>query len=105
MIQKDRVKKRPPNWLPFYTPLRNEKEEIFVSTEDFFPKGEIAKFFTNQDYGFIRDQHGRDIYFHLGELDFVGPKNNKSYIKVGVKIGYDLSWTSHGEHVRKIKIY
>lgn len=105
MIQKERVKKRPPNWLPIFAPLTIEVEEIHVSEDDFFPKGMVAKFFENQDYGFIKDQHGQDVYFHLNELDFVGPKNNRSFIKVGSKIGYDLSWTSHGQHVRRLKIY
>ncbi|MDO8494323.1 MAG: cold shock domain-containing protein [Deltaproteobacteria bacterium] len=106
MIQKEQVKKRPPNWLPVFSSIvRFEKEEIVVSTEDLFPKGEIVKFFDKQDYGFIKDQHGKDVYFHLNELDFVGPKNSKEHVKVGAKIGYDLSWTSHGQHVRRMKIY
>lgn len=105
MIQKELVRKRPPNWLPIPGSLKIIPEEIIVSEEDLFPKGEVVKFFPGQDYGFIRDQHKRDIYFHLNELDFVGPKNSKEYLKVGGKIGYDLSWTSHGQHVRKLKIY
>lgn len=105
MIQKERVKKRSLNWIPLIKPVACAPEEIVVSMEDFFPKGEVVKFFENQDYGFIRDQHGRDIYFHLNELDFIGPKNSSQYLKVGAKIGYDLSWTSHGQHVRKLKIY
>lgn len=105
MIQKERVKKRSPNWLPVFSPLKIEAEEIHVSEDDFFPRGTVVKFFENQDYGFIKDQHGQDIYFHLNELDFVGPKNHRSFLKVGAKIGYDLSWTSHGRHVRRLKIY
>ena len=105
MIQKDLVKKHPPNWLPTARLAPIQPEEIVVSKDDLFPKGEVIKFFSGQDYGFIKDQHGRDIYFHLGELDFVGPKNSKSFLKVGGKVGYDLSWTSHGQHVRKLKIY
>lgn len=105
MIQKEQVRKRPPNWLPIGHTRKIEMEEIVVSENDLFPKGEVVKFFTGQDYGFIRDQHGKDVYFHLGEVDFVGPKNSKNYIKVGAKVGYDLSWTSHGQHVRRIKIY
>lgn len=106
MIQKERVKKRPPNWLPVFSPLRKEEiGEMTVSEKDLFPKGVVVKFFENQDYGFIKDQHGHDIYFHLNELDFIGPKNNRSFIKVGNKVGYDLSWTSHGLHVRRLKIY
>lgn len=105
MIQKEKVHRRPLNWLPILKRFKEALEEIHVSQEDLFPKGEVVKFFPNQEYGFIRDQHGRDVYFHLGEIDFVGPKNSEQYIKAGAKVGYDLSWTSHGQHVRKLKIY
>lgn len=106
MIQKERVKKRPPNWLPLLNIFRAVRpEDIEVSRDDLFPKGEITKFFDKQEYGFIKDQHGKDLYFHLNELDFVGPKNQKSFIKAGVKVGYDVSWTSHGLHVKRMKIY
>ena len=105
MIQKERVTKQNPNWVPVVKMTPLEAEEIVVSADDRFPKGEIIKFFEHQDYGFIKDQQGKDVYFHLNELDLVGPKNSKNFIKVGAKIGYDLSWTSHGQHVRKLKIY
>lgn len=99
------LEKRAPNWLPNFGPLGKKVLEPQVSVEDFFPKGEIVKFFPQQEYGFIRDQHGRDIYFHLGELDLVGPKSRKGFLKVGAKIGYDVSWTSHGLHVKRLKVY
>lgn len=97
---------RQPNWLPLpWVRKSHGSQEPVVSQEDLFPKGEIVKFFPQQEYGFIHDQHGRDVYFHLNELDLVGPKGKKEYIRVGTKIGYDLSWTSHGMHVRRLKIY
>jgi len=105
VIQKELVKKRFPNWLPIPRSLKAASQAIVVSEDDLFPKGEVVKFFQGQDYGFIKDQHGRDIYFHLSELTLVGPKKSREHIKVGAKIGYDLSWTSKGEHVRRLKIY
>lgn len=76
-----------------------------MNENDRFPRGQVIKFFPDQDYGFIKDQHGHDIYFNINEMDFVGPKDKRDFIKAGVKIGYDVSWTSKGLHVRKMKIY
>lgn len=106
MLTPREVKPRVPNWLP--APARRVApvaKEPVVDENDLFPKGEIVKFFQQQDYGFIHDQHGSDVYFHLNELDLVGPKNKRDSIRVGAKVGYDVSWTSHGLHVRRLKIY
>lgn len=75
-----------------------------VEVDDLFPKGRIAKFFPHQGYGFITDRNGKQVYFNLNEIDFVGPKS-KDDIQTGIPIGYDVSHTSHGLHVKKIKIY
>lgn len=75
-----------------------------VDVEDNFPKGRIVKYFPHQRYGFIADRTGREIYFNLNELDFVGPKN-KEHIQVGLPVGYDVSRASHGLHVKRLKIY
>ncbi len=69
-----------------------------------FPRGKVAKFFPNSRYGFIKDRNGRDVYFNLDEVRFVGDKGPRD-IREGVEVGYDLGWTSHGEHVVKMKLY
>jgi cold shock CspA family protein len=69
-----------------------------------FPRGQISKFFPQSRYGFIKDRQGRDIYFNLDEVRFVGDKGPQD-IHEGAEVGYDLSWTSRGEHVIKMKIY
>lgn len=72
---------------------------------DLFSKGVVIKYFQNQSYGFVRDHIGRELFFHVDEMDFFGAKNNKSFITVGARIGYDVSRTSHGLRIRRIKIY
>lgn len=72
--------------------------------DDFFPKGRIARYFPHQGYGFITDKNGKNVYFNLNEIDFVGEKT-KDAIKTGLPVGYDVSHTSHGLHVKKMKIY
>jgi len=96
---------RPPNWLPLPQPGLMKVVEVKVDENDLFPKGEVSSYFPRQGYGFIKDRNGKDVYFKLEELDFVGPKADKSYLSVGSKVGYDISCTSHGPHVRVLKIY
>jgi len=100
------VTARPPNWLPLpQAGLAKKAAEIQVDTNDLFPKGEVAIFYPNQGYGYIKDRNGNEVYFKLEELDLVGPKADKSHITVGAKVGYDISCTSHGPHVRILKVY
>jgi len=73
-------------------------------TSEKFPRGHISKFFPKSRYGFIKDRNGRDVYFNLDELRFVGDKDQRD-IREGAEVGYDLSWTSRGEHVIRMKIY
>ncbi|HKX12899.1 MAG TPA: hypothetical protein VJP40_07080 [bacterium] len=71
---------------------------------DKFSRGRISRFFPKSRYGFIKDRNDRDVYFNLDEVRFVGDKDQRD-IQEGAEVGYDLSWTSRGEHVIKMKIY
>ncbi|MBI2345913.1 MAG: cold shock domain-containing protein [Deltaproteobacteria bacterium] len=73
--------------------------------EDLFSKGEIVKFFPQQSYGFVRDAKGRELFFHVDEIDLLGVKNRREQISVGAKVGYDCSRTTHGLRVKRMKIY
>ena len=50
--------------------------------EDKFPKGRVVKYFSQSRYGFIKDQKGRDLYFNLDEVRFVGNKNKNDLGKL-----------------------
>lgn len=79
-------------------------ENIVVDENDLFTKGKISKFFPYQGYGFVLDKKGREIFFSLAEMNFVGEKG-KTSLKAGHPVGYDVSWTSNGLHVKKMKVY
>ena len=79
-----------------------QHEEVYV--DDNFPKGKIDKFFPNQGYGFIQDRNGRQVYFTLTEIEFVGTKG-KPDIREGITVGYDLVHSGNGLHVKMLKIY
>ncbi|MBI2974352.1 MAG: hypothetical protein HYY43_02015 [Deltaproteobacteria bacterium] len=84
-------------------PAAEIPQEI-LNIDDKFPKGRVYKYFPHQGYGFISDRNGKEVYFSLSELDFVGA-NGKEALKTGANIGYDVSCTSHGMHVKRMKIY
>ena len=69
-----------------------------------FPRGRIQRFFPKSRYGFIKDRNGREVYFNIDQVRFVGGKDHRD-LQEGQEVGYDLGWTAHGEHVVKIKIY
>lgn len=72
---------------------------------DKFRKAKIIKFFPQSNYGFVKDRAGKEIYFHLDEIRFVGPKNNRTYVAEGVEVGIDVGITSRGTRVTRLKIY
>ncbi len=73
--------------------------------DDKFRKGKILKFFPQAGYGFIRDLNGKEIYFHLEEIRFVGEKKDRSYVVEGASVGVDVGLTSRGLRVTRMKIY
>ena len=72
---------------------------------DKFRKGRIVRFFPQSSYGFVRDQNGKEIYFHLDEIRFVGPKNDRTYVRDNIDVGVDVGVTSRGLRVTRMKIY
>lgn len=72
---------------------------------DNFRKAKILKFFPHLGYGFVRDRNGKDIYFHLDEVRFVGEKKDRSDLVEGREVGIDVGITSRGIRVTRLKIY
>ncbi len=72
---------------------------------DKFRQAKVIKFFPQSSYGFVRDQNGKEIYFHLDEIRFVGEKKDRSLVQEGVSVGVDVGRTSRGLRVTWMKIY
>ena len=105
----DQIRLWPANTLPvpFLAEFEEEKgpaASSVVVVDDNFPKGEVLKYFPNQGYGFVKDRVGREVYFNLSEMGFVGFKG-RDEIKEGQVVGYDLSHSGRGLHIKKMKIY
>lgn len=75
-----------------------------VDIDDNFPKGQIHKYFPNQGQGLIKDRAGREIFFNLAEMEFAGTKGRDA-IQEGITVGYDITHSGAGLHVKKMKIY
>jgi len=80
-----------------------EPELPLDPTIDRFPHGKVVRYQRDNRYGFIRDRTGKDIYFNLDEVRFVGEKDHH-HLHEGLAVGYDVGWTAHGLHVTKLKI-
>ncbi len=77
----------------------------FTYPEDKFRKGRIIKFFPHAGYGFVRDLGGKEVYFHLDEVRFVGEKGDRRYVSEGAPVGFDVGRTSRGLRVTFLKLY
>lgn len=76
-----------------------------VDMDDKFRKGRIVKYFPQAGYGFVRDDLGHEVYFHLDEVRFVGKRNDRRYVSEGAPVGFDVGRTSRGLRVTLLKLY
>jgi len=87
------------------SPTQDSPAPTDSAQDDKFRKGRIIKYFPQSGYGFVRDNNGKEVYFHLDELRFVGVKNDRRYVNEGAPVGFDVGRTSRGLRVTKLKIY
>ncbi len=78
---------------------------IVEERSDKFRQAKIIKFFHQGGYGFVRDRNGKEIYFHVDEIRFIGEKRDRSYVAEGAEVGIDIGRTSRGLRVTRMKIY
>lgn len=89
---------------PSVLPMEGATRAPIIERADKFRQARITKFFPQSGYGFVKDQKGHEIYFHLDELRFVGPKQARSHVVEGASVGIDVSRTSRGMRVIRLKI-
>ena len=101
------IESRPPNWLPLPGGRREAPGEAMpaVDENDLFPKGKVEAFYPRQGLGSVVNDRGESLPFRIAEIDLVGPKGQSRYLSAGARVGYDISHTSHGRRISRIKIY
>ena len=70
---------------------------------DLFYHGIIAKLFRGSDMGVVRTASGREIPFSFQHVILLGDLKIEE-LRVGMEVGYDVSWTSNGLRVSKLKL-
>lgn len=72
-------------------------------TGDWFYHGIITRLSRGNERGVVRSANGREIPFILSYVVLLGASAADLY--EGMRVGFDLSWTSRGLRVTKIKVY
>lgn len=72
---------------------------------DLFYHGTILRLSPKKNRGMVRTSSGREIPFSYDHLELSGPVKHPRELREGLVVGYDMSWTSSGLRVTKIKTY
>jgi len=68
-------------------------------------RGRIATFNPGTGYGFVRSRNGTHIFFYADQIRLEGARSNKSSIRPGELVGFDVGWTERGIRICKMKIF
>ncbi|NOT57155.1 MAG: hypothetical protein HOP18_21345 [Deltaproteobacteria bacterium] len=73
---------------------------------DHFYHGVIKKIFWSNETGIIRSDSGREVPFVFEFVTLLGaPRQDINFLRPGMRVGYDVGWTSKGLRASVIKIY
>jgi len=73
---------------------------------DHFYHGVINKIFWSNETGVIRSDSGKDVPFVFEFVTLLGaPRQDINFLRPGMRVGFDVGWTSKGLRVSVIKIY
>ncbi len=96
MAKEAEEKEKPP------FPTRTGKRE----PEDKFYQGTITRIFWSSKSGVIQSDSGREIPFGFPLVTLLGtPQQDLRYLREGMRVGFDVGWTSKGLRVTVIKVY
>jgi hypothetical protein len=74
--------------------------------EDRFYHGTIRKIFWSNETGVIHSDAGKDISFVFPLVTLLGaPRQDIRFLREGMRVGFDVGWTSRGLRATVIKIY
>jgi hypothetical protein len=73
--------------------------------DDFFYHGVIAAVNWSRGTGTVRSGNGREIPFEFPLVTMIGGERRIEHLLPGMRVGFDVGWTSKGLRVTAIKIY
>jgi hypothetical protein len=71
---------------------------------DKFYQGTVHALQRGAQRGMVRAASGRDIPFVFAHVTMLGPHRHFDDLYEGLRVGYDVSWTSKGLRVSVIRI-
>jgi hypothetical protein len=84
----------------------NDLTEGGEQPRDHFYHGVITKIFWGNETGVIRSDSGRDVPFVFPFVTLLGvPRQDINFLRQGMRVGFDVGWTSKGLRATVIKIY
>lgn len=85
------------------TPLTdNDGEQL----KDNFYHGVISKIFWSNETGVIHSDSGKEVPFIFAFVTLIGaPRQDINFLRPGMRVGFDVGWTSKGLRASTIKIY
>lgn len=84
-----------------------EQNDVRQSPEeqDQFYGGVIAEVNWGRGTGVVRSGNGRDIPFEFPLVVVIGERRRIEHLHPGMRVGFDVSWTSKGLRITHLKIY
>jgi hypothetical protein len=73
--------------------------------DDKFYHGVIEQVSWSKGTGSVRSGNGREIPFDFSLVTMVGERRRIEHLQPGMRVGFDVGWTSHGLRVTALKIY
>lgn len=92
------------NWIPVPQPkglITKAEKEIDAGL---FPLGEVTYFLPHLKRGTIKTKSGALVPFDVNLLDRFD-HHSANNMRVGSKVGYDLSETQKGKRITKLKVF
>jgi hypothetical protein len=73
--------------------------------EDRFYQGIIARVNWGSETGVVLSRNGREIEFEFPFVTMIGGYRRVESLRTGMRVGFDVGWTSRGLRVTTLKIY
>lgn len=73
--------------------------------EDRFYQGTILRVYPGSRSGLLRTGNGREVLFAIPHVEILGTTQGFAALHEGMRVGFDLGWTSRGMRVTTIRVY
>ena len=87
-------------------PQKPEGERAPDRFQDRFYRGVIHKISSGNETGIVLSDSGKEIPFVFPFLQLIGaPRLDIRFLTEGMRVGFDVGWTSDGLRISVLKIY